>query len=199
MRPMVWLWRRFRPPEGRFVSLLLVLAVLSAAVGGIAAGWVPGDELFWHTALVSVLIARKLGRTRLRGRWAPPLLAAGAVVYVGWWVTNLTPPLWTVLGAAWRKDWPLALTWLQEVETRVAMLAGEVVAWLGSWAGRGGTPGPLVSLFWMALVLWGGAAFAGWMVVRGRHPLLAFLPLGGVLTLSVYLGDAGKGDSFVPE
>ena len=191
MRPMIWLWRRFRPSEGRFVFLLLVLAALSAAVGGITAGWVPGDELFWHTALVGVLIGRWLGRTRMRGRWAALLLAAGGVVYVGWWVTNLTPPLWAVLGAAWRKDWPLALTWLQEVGTRVAMLAGEVVAWIGSWVGQGGTPGTMVSLFWMALLLWGGAAFAGWMVARGRHPLLAFLPLGGALTLSAYLGGAG--------
>ena len=49
----------------------------------------------------------------------------------------------------------------------------------------------MVSLFWMALILWGGAAFAGWTVARGRHPLVVFLPLGGALTLSVYLGNAG--------
>lgn len=188
---MAWLWRRFRPAEGRFVFSLLIVAALSAAVGGIAAGWVPGDELFWHTALVGILVGRWLGRTRMPGRWAALLLAAGGVVYVGWWVTNLTPLLWAVLGAAWREDWPLALTWLQEAEARVAMLTGEVVAWIGTWLGRGGAPGPVVTLFWMALVLWGGAAFAGWIVVRGRHPLLAFFPLGSALTLSVYLGDAG--------
>ena len=188
---MGWLWRRFRPAEGRLVFCLLILAALSAAVGGMAAEWVPGDELFWHTALVGVLVGRWLGRTRMRGRWAALLLAAGGVVYVGWWVTNLTPPLWAVLGAAWRDDWPLALTWLQEAEARVAMLTGEIAAWIGTWLGRGGTPGPMVSLFWMAMVLWGGAAFAGWMLNRKRHPLLAFLPLGGALTLSVYLGDAG--------
>ncbi len=193
MRLAGWLWRRFRPPEGRFVFLLLVLAVLSAAVGGIAAKWVPGDELFWHAALVGALVGRGLGHSRMRGRWAALLLAAGGVLYVGWWVTNLTPTLWAVLGAARRQDWPLALTWLQEAGARVAMLAGEVVAWLNAWLGRGGTPGTMVSLFWMALVLWGGAAFAGWTVARGRHPLLAFLPLGGSLTLSVYLGDAGVG------
>jgi len=187
----VWLWRRFRPAEGRFIFFLLVLAAMSAAVGVIAAGWVPGDELFWHTALVGVLVGRRLGRTRMRKGWAALLLAAGGVVYVGWWVTRLTLPLWAVLGAAWREDWPLALTWLQEAGVRVAMLAGEIAAWIGSWVGRGGTPGAVVSLFWMALVLWGGAAFAGWMVARGRHPLLAFLPLGGALTLSVYLGGAG--------
>ena len=191
MRPMGWLWQRFRPAEGRFLFFLLVLAALMAAVGGIAARWVPGDELFWHTALVGVLVGRRLGRTRIRGWGAALLLAAGGVVYVGWWVTHLTPPLWAVLGAAWREDWPLALTWLQEAEARVAMLAGELVAWIGSWVGWGGTPGSVVSLFWMALVLWGGAAFAGWTVAREWHPLLAFLPLGGALTLSVYLGDAG--------
>ncbi len=191
MRLTLWLERRFRPPEGRVIFLLLVLAALSAAVGGMVAEWVPGDELFWHTALVGVLIGRWLGCTRMRGRWAALLLAACGVVYAGWWVTNLIPPLGAVLGAAWRRDWLLALTWLQEVETRAAMLAGEVGAWIGTWLGRGGTPGPMVSLFWMALVLWVGAAFAGWMVARGRHPLLAFFPLGGALTLSVYLGDAG--------
>jgi transglutaminase-like putative cysteine protease len=191
MRLMVWLGRRFRPPEGRFIFIILVLATLSAAVGGMAAGWVPGDELFWHAALVGVLVGRWLGHTRMRRRWAVLLLAVGGVVYVGWWVTNLTPPLWAVVGAAWRKDWPLALTWLQEAEARVAMLAGEIVAWIGSWLGRGGTPGPVVTLFWMALLLWGGAAFAGWMVARERHPLLAFFPLGGALTLSVYLANAG--------
>jgi transglutaminase-like putative cysteine protease len=191
MMLMGWVWRRFRPAEGRFIFLLLVLAVLLAAIGGIAAGWVPGDELFWHTVLVGVLAARRLGRTRMRGWWAALLLAMGGVVYVGWWVTQLTPPLWAVLGAAWQEDWPLALTWLQEAEARVVMLAGEVVAWIGSWVGWGGTPGTVVSLFWMALILWGGAAFAGWMVGRGRHPLLAFLPLGGMLTLNVYLGDEG--------
>jgi len=191
MRLLGWLWRRFRPAEGRFVFLLLVVAALCAAVGGIAAGWVPGDELFWHTALVGVVVGRWLGRTRVRGRWAALLLAGGGVVYVGWWVTNLTPPLWGVLGAAWREDWPVALIWLQEAETRVTMLGGEVVAWLGAWLGRGGTPRSVVSLFSMALVLWGGAVFAGWTVARGRHPLLAFLPLGGALSLSVYLGNAG--------
>jgi len=152
---------------------------------------VPGDELFWHTALVGVLVGRGLGRTRMRGRWAVLILAAGGVIYVGWWVIHLTPPLWAVLGAAWRKDWPLALTWLQEAEARVTMLAGEIVAWVGSWVGREGTPRPVVSLFWMALLLWGGTAFAGWTVARGRHPLLVFLPLGGALTLNVYLGGAG--------
>jgi transglutaminase-like putative cysteine protease len=187
----VWLWRRFRPAEGRLLFLLLVLAALSAAVGSSAAEWVPGDELFWHTALVGVLVGRSLGRTRMRGRWAALLLGAGGAIYAGWWVTHLTPPLWAVLGAAWREDWPLALTWLQEAEARVAMLAGEIVVWAGSWVGRGGTPGPMVSLFWMALLLWGSTAFAGWTVAQGRHPLLAFLPLSGVLTLSVYLGDAG--------
>jgi transglutaminase-like putative cysteine protease len=192
MRLMAWLWRRFRPAEGRFLFFLLVLAALNAAVGGIAAGWVPGDELFWHTALVGVLVGRRLGRTRMRGSWAALLLAVGGVVYVGWWMTHLTPPLWAVLRAAWREDWPLALTWLQEMEARGAMLVGEVVAWIGSWVEWGGTPGAMVSLFWMALVLWGGAAFAGWMVARERHPLLAFLPLGGTLALSVYLGDAGR-------
>ena len=192
-RPEGWLWRRFRPAEGRFLFLLLVLAVLSGAVGGITAGWVPGDELFWHTALVGVLVGRGLGRTRMRGRWAALLLAAGGAVYVAWWVIHLTVPLWAVLGAAWREDWPLALIWLGEVEARVAMLAGEIVVWIGSWVGRGGTPGAMVSLFWMTLLLWGGAAFAGWMVARERHPLFVFLPLGGTLTLSVYLGDAGMG------
>ena len=191
MRLMVWLWRRFRPPEGRLIFILLIVAALSAAAGGIAAKWVPGDELFWHSALMGVLLSRWLGRNRMRGRWAAPLLAAGGVVYVGWWVTNLMSPLWAVLGAAWRKDWPLALTWLQEAEARVTMLVGEVVAWISSWVGQEGTPGPMVSLLWMALLLWGGAAFAGWMMARRRHPLLAFFPLAGALTLSVYLGDAG--------
>jgi transglutaminase-like putative cysteine protease len=191
MTLIAWLWRRFRPAEGRFVFFLLILAALSAAAGGMAAEWVPGDELFWHTALVGMLVGRWLGCTRMRERWAALLLAAGGVVYVGWWVTNLTPPLWAILGATWHKDWPLALTWLQEAEARVAMLAGEIVAWIGTWLGRGGAPGPVVTLFWMALVLWVGAAFAGWIVVRGRHPLLAFFPLSSALTLSVYLGDAG--------
>ena len=188
-----WLWRRFRPAEGRFIFIFLALAALSGAVGVIAAGWVPGDESFWHTALVGVLVGRGLARTRMRGRWAVLLLAVGGAVYVGWWVVHLTPPLWAVVGAAWRKDWPLALTWLGEAEARVTMLGGEVVAWVGSWVGREGTPGPVVSLFWMALLLWGCTAFAGWTVARGRHPLLAFLPLSGALTLSVYLGDAGMG------
>ena len=186
-----WLWHRFRPVEGRSIFLILILAALSAAVGGIAAGWVPGDELFWHTALVGVLVGRMLGRTRMRGQCAALLLAAGGAIYVAWSVTHLTSPLWAILGAVWREDWPLALTWLGEAEARMAMLAGEVAAWIGSWVGRGGTPGPVVSLFWMALLLWGGTAFAGWTVARGRHPLLAFLPLGSALTLSVYLGDAG--------
>ncbi len=101
MRLMVWLWRRFRPAEGRFVFLLLVLAALNAAVGGIAAGWVPGDELFWHTALVGVLVGRRLGHTQMRRWWAALLLAVGGAIYVGWWVIHLTPPLWAVLGAAW--------------------------------------------------------------------------------------------------
>ncbi len=188
---MVWLWHHFRPAEGRFMFLLLALAALSAAAGGIAAGWIPGDELFWHTALVGVLVGRSLGRTRMRGRWAALLLAVGGAIYVGWGVTHLTPPLWAVLGAVLRKEWPLALIWLGEAEARVAMLEGEVVAWVGSWAGRGGIPGAMLSLFWMALLLWGGTAFAGWAVARGRHPLLAFLPLCGALTLSVYLGGAG--------
>jgi len=191
MRLMAWLEQRFRPAENWFLFSLLVLAALSAAGGGMAAEWVPGDELFWHAALVGVLIGRWLGCTLMRGRWAALLLAAGGAIYVGWWVTNLTPPLWAVLGAAWRRDWLLALTWLQEVEARLAMLAGEVAAWIGTWLGRRGTPGPAVSLFWMALVLWGGAAFAGWTVAQGYHPLLAFFPLGSALTLSVYLGDAG--------
>ena len=97
MRPEGWLWRRFHPMEGRFIFVFLVLAALSAAVGGIAAGWVPGDELFWHTALVGVLVGRRLGRTRTRGRWAALLLAVGGAVYVGWWVTHLTLPLWAIL------------------------------------------------------------------------------------------------------
>ena len=199
MRLGAWLWHRFRPAEGRFVFTLLVLAVLSAAVGGIAAEWIPGDELFWHTALVGVLVGRALARTRMRKRWATPLLAVGGLVYVGWWVTHLTPPVWAALKAAWREDWSWALTWLNEAQARIAMLAGEIVAWVGSWVGQGGlvlskaegTPGPVVSLFWLGLLLWGGAAFAGWTVARERHPLLALLPLGGVLALSVYLGDAG--------
>jgi len=197
MRLGVWLWHRFRPAEGRFVFILLVLAVLNGAMGGSAAGWVPGDELFWHTALVGVLVGRGLGRTRMRGRWAALLLAAGGVIYVGGWVTHLALPLWAVLRAAWREDWPLALIWLGEAETRVAMLAREIVVWVGSWVGWGGTPGSVVSLFWMALVLWGSAVFAGWMVARGRHPLLAFLPLGSALTLSVYLGGVGMGYSLL--
>ena len=82
MRLTAWLWCRFRPPEGRFLFFLLVLAALSAALGGMAAAWVPGDELFLHTALLGVLIGRRLRRTRMRGRWAAPLLAAGGVVYV---------------------------------------------------------------------------------------------------------------------
>jgi hypothetical protein len=191
MRLIGWLWRHFRPPEGRLVYFLLVLAALSAAAGGIAAKWVPGDEGFWHTALVGVLLGRWLGSKRTRGRWAALLLAATGLVYVGWWVANLASPLWAVLGAAWQKDWPLALTWLQEAQARVAMLMAEVVAWISSWVGGGGTPGPMVSLFWMSLLLWGGAGFAGWMLARRRHPLLAFCPLGGALTLSVYLGDGG--------
>jgi len=191
VRLMAWLWRRFRPVEGRSVFLLLVLAVLSAAVGGTAAGWVPGDELFWHTALVGMLAGRGLARTRMRGRWAVLLLTTGGAVYAGWWTSRLAAPLWAALRATWSEDWPLALTWLREAGTRVVLLAGEVVAWIGSWVGWGGTPGPMVSLFWMALLLWGGAAFAGWSAARGRHPLIAFLPLGAALTLSVYLGDAG--------
>ncbi|MDY7078108.1 MAG: transglutaminase domain-containing protein [Chloroflexota bacterium] len=191
LRLVAWLWHRFRPAEGRFIFLFLVLAVLSAAVGGIAAEWVPGDELFWHTALVGVLLGRMLGRSRMQKRWAALLLAVGGLTYVGWCTTHLTSLLWTLLGAARRNDWPLALTWLREAGGRVAMLTGEIATWIGSWMGQGGTPGVVVSLFWMALLLWGGAAFAGWSIPRERHPLLAFIPLGGALTLSVYLGDAG--------
>ena len=114
------------------------------------------------------------------------------MVYVGWGAIHLTAPLWAALVAATRGNWTAALTWLQEIGGRVAMLVGEIGAWIYAWVGPGSTPGPLVSLFWMALILWGCAAFAGWSVIRGRHPLFFFLPLIGALALSVYLGDAGK-------
>ena len=191
MRLLAWPWRHFRPVEGRFLCSLLLLAALSAALGGIAAEWVPGDELFWHTALIGALAGRVLGRTRIQGRWAAPLLVVGGATYVGWGMIHLTAPLWAVIRAAWRLDWLLVSIWLQEVGTRVAMLAGEMVAWVDSWGGQGRTPGTIVSLLWMALILWGGAAFAGWATARGHHPLRAFLPLGIVLAWSVYLGSAG--------
>lgn len=189
-----WLWQRFRPAEGRAIFLLLLCAAVSAALGAMAANWVIGDELFLHTALLATLVGRKLGRTRMKGWVGAVLLALGGVAYVGWWVTRLTFPLWAMLSAAWQRDSVLLETWLREAQARVAMLAGELATWAGSWFGRAGTPGPAVSLFWMALILWAGAAFAGWSVSRGRHSLVSFLPLGGALTLSVYLADAGKGE-----
>jgi transglutaminase-like putative cysteine protease len=189
-----WLWQRFRPAEGRAMFLLLLCAALSAALGAMAANWVIGDELFLHTALLAVLLGRRLGRTRMKGWLVAVLVALGGLAYVGWWVTRLNFPLWAMLSAAWQRDSVLLGTWLREAQARVAMLTGELATWGGSWFGRAGTPGPVVSLFWMALILWGSAASAGWMLTRRRHALVSFLPLGGALSLSVYLADAGKGD-----
>ncbi|MDY7042178.1 MAG: transglutaminase domain-containing protein, partial [Chloroflexota bacterium] len=190
LRLLLWMWQRFRPTEDWLLFFLLVSAALTAGVGVITAELVPGDHLFWHTVLVGVLIGRRLGRTRMRKRRAALLLVAGGVVYVGWWASHLTPPLWAVLGAAWHQDWPLALTWLREAGIRVTTLVAEATAWIDSWFGQQRASGPMGSLFGMAFILWGSAAFAGWSIARERHPLSSFLPLGWVLATSVYLGGA---------
>lgn len=192
-----WLWRRFRPAEGRAMFALLLGAALSAALGAMAARWVVGDELFLHTAVVAVLVARALTATRVRGWRAALLRAAAGLLYVGWWVTHLRLPVWGMLGAAWHGDRALLESWLREAQARVGMLTGELGTWARSWIGLPGTPGPVVSLFWMAFIVWSGAAFASWMVTRRRHPLVSFLPLGGALALSVYLADQGSRELMV--
>ncbi len=195
MNVLLWLWRRFCPVEGRLEFLLLILATLGAAVGGIVARWVPGSEIFWHTALVAVLLGRLLGRSKMRAGWAAVLLSLVGLVYAVWSVTHLTPPLWAALGAAWRQEGSLALFWLREAGTRLLALLWDVLAWLRSWSYGSAPPAATVSLLWMALVLWGSAAFAGWSLLRGRRPLFSFLPLSAVLALSVFVG--GEGSEFL--
>jgi transglutaminase-like putative cysteine protease len=106
----------------------------------------------------------------------------------------MTLPAWSLLVALCERDRLLVDSWLREAQGRMAMLGGEMATWAGSWLGKSGTPGPVISLFWMALIIWVGAAFAGWSVSRGRHALLSFLPLGGALALSTYLADEGSAE-----
>lgn len=186
-----WLWRRFRPAEGRLTLVLLILAVLMAAAVVMEAEWVPGDEMFGHVALVAFWGTRLLGRRRLPSGWTALLMAIAGVIYVGWGVTHLHVPLWGSLAAAWRQDWPQAWVWLKEAGSRLDVLAREVVSWGGSLIGKEGSAGSIVSLSWMALLIWGAAAFSGWSLARRRHPVGSFFPLIVLAALSVYLGDEG--------
>ena len=192
-RLLGWLWRSWRPAEGRVLFALLVCAVLCAAGGIVAAGWVAGDELLWHVALVGVLTGRGLGRTRMRGGWAAAVLAGAGVVYVVWSVTHLTPPLQGALSASLRRDWPSAVGWIGEVGARVASLGGDLGAWFRAWRGQEAQPGVAVSLLLLGLLMWGSAAFAGLTLMRGRHPLIVLLPAGMLLAFSDYLGGTGTG------
>jgi len=193
MRRRFRLWRAFAPEGGPVPFLLLILAVLWAARGAIAARWVPGDEVLWHTGLLAVLLGCGLGCRPLRGGWALLLLGLCGLLYAGWWVARLSSPAWAVLRALWARDGSLASLWLQEMGTRLLLLGQDLLAWLRSWSGVGGAVGGQVSLLWMALILWAGAAFAGWSAARGRHPLRSFVPLLAALATSVFLSGAGAG------
>ncbi len=191
MKLLAMLWRLWRPVEGRVAFVLLIVAVMCAAGGLIAAGWVPGDEVLWHVALVGVLVGRGAGRTRMKAGWAVTLVAFLGMLYVAWSVTHLTPLVHGALIASLRRDIPSALGWIGEVGVRLGSLGRDLRAWMSAWHGRETPVNSAVSLLLLGMLLWNSASLAGLMVVRARHPLLAFLPLGTLLAISEYLGGTG--------
>lgn len=161
-RVMGWL----RPRQGWGLLFLLALSAASLAGSVTAAGWVPRDDVLITLALIAVLLGRWAGgrawRTRTR-----LLLALDA---------GLLAVLIAVAGDVGRVG-ALILRW--RTWMRIAM-------------GEGQSNDPAIFLLYAALIVWGGAFFAGWWFASGRNVLVGFFPLLFLGALSVFYARQGS-------
>jgi len=192
MRAATRFWKRLLPPEGLEVFLLASLAIGFAVWGVSLPSWVPGDEMFWHSALVSLLLSRALWLRPASGWRSAVCLVVSGLLYTVWWATRIGTPVSVVVWAVIRREHKVAETWIPEVQTRLSRLGLGLAKWLeGLWGGET-TTDSVVSLFLMSLMLWLAVAFAMWGLSRRKHPLLAFLPLYFLVAMSVYIAHAGQ-------
>jgi len=192
-------------PSNKFLSphTFLTFSLLILALGSVAFGisYLVQDlkfDLLLLILLAALLFSWLLARTKLRGWVAGLLLIALGAPLIFIWVGDLWGPLITWLrssnGIIWRvlfssgglsADTSAYWASLNEIKLRSITLFADLDLWLRSIiAGHPVYTYDAITLNW-GFMIWLVSAWAGWFQRRKEKPLIAILPAGLLLTVSL--------------
>lgn len=187
---------RYQGDAQRLLTLALLLTGLSSVAVGLAT-LIQGLEisLLLPLAVIGLLLGWRLAVSSWSGWWAGLLVVVVGVMTVTGWVGRLGGPLLAWLGLSlnyvWDWSWSSSLTFPlpTQVGTQLQVLLNRLFEWIvGLVVGAPIYDPVAVALAW-SLAVWLAAAWAGWVVRRCDHPLLAILPAGVLLVITqAYVG-----------
>lgn len=155
------------------------------------------------TAIVSVLFAWLLARTRLPG-WKSALASAGlGLLWLTLTIGRLAAPIGEVLStllAAWRQmlrlrtpDLAPSLEALEALGGSLQALSGRLLLWFGRFSSGALITDPIVSSLLWGLVFWLAAAWAAWWLRRRDSAGVGLLPAAALLAVSVFSTNSSTG------
>ena len=204
------LWRaikRIRPRDGWVVLVLIWTALLSVPLGIQEARWVPRGEsgpLFISVTVAGGVLSVLLAWTRLPGWIAGAVSGLGGMAFVVNTVGRVLPP-WpqSLAELAYLRQW-LRQGWsdgiwaeipfrslLADSSVRLSLLVQRLAEWWSVVRGGGVSQDNVPFLLLVGLALWTATVLAVWGIYRWRRPLVAFLPGGAMLAISLYHSGEG--------
>ncbi|HIQ04909.1 MAG TPA: DUF3488 domain-containing protein [Anaerolineae bacterium] len=199
-----WLWRQSTPREGWFSFLLALLLSLVPAVALRDAHWVGGMGILVWLALSAALLAMTFSRLPVTGLIGTLLMMPIGVEATVLTMARARPPLWPLLqecvyAVSWLRGLPTGsvgqlpfLSLAQLSWSRLQIFATRFSWWVNGVMTGGASQDDLIFLFFLALLVWGTATWAGWWSVR-RKPLRASLPVGMVVATNAFFAGEGYG------
>jgi transglutaminase-like putative cysteine protease len=178
----------------KFVTLLLMFILLTAAAAGVTAVLTGPDwTSLWESLLIGLLVGWVLAILRLSA-WRSALLVAGlgllfCLLFAGGLngkVLAVFEELFRLAGnlPIWQKSGEISLSPLgsagQQMVSATSVVLSRVFVWVSDLIAGQAVFDPVAAGIVWSLVVWLVAAWAGWSVEAGYSALIAVLPALGV-------------------
>ncbi|MGE5221479.1 MAG: transglutaminaseTgpA domain-containing protein [Omnitrophica WOR_2 bacterium] len=196
IRVLGWLVRKIGP------STLLALGLLFAALSCLTSGMLSMVEgldpgLAWQATIYGLLVGWIAGRSRLHWFWSSLAAMVTGAIFILLKFGRMTGPLWILLLRSrdlliaflqnWRSQKPfdtelsLESQALQDTGAGLVAVYNHASTWLQAQMAHKPIFDPVAaSLLWSVLIFL-SAAWAGWVLRRKGHPILAVTPAGLLL------------------
>jgi transglutaminase-like putative cysteine protease len=160
----------------------LLLAVM--AIGGAGVGWLLAlTSIGAGLAILLSLLAGLATMLFLVGRIGNDFVATVRTLL------EMAGPLWMSFFAEEVPDWSTVAEAADQLASAVTIVFVRGANWLTTWITGSPSFDPVAAALIWSLLIWSVAAWAGWILSRHDHALIALLPAGVLMTATFgYLG-----------